>query len=231
MLKTKVFINNFNLLTWPKLMIEYMLRWDSVEIIIIDNNSTYPPLLDYYKKCPCEIIRLEKNIGYLAPWESGIIDQINDQYYVVTDPDLDISTVPLDCISYLQHGLDKHPEVLKAGLGLEYKGIPETTFTSLQIKHSIMRYSLSEYDCYDGFQSAPIATTFALYDKKRDRSKLHWCAAIMSKRPYVVKHIPYYMMSSPISEEYDYYIKTANRECSKTLSTLERRQILDEIYR
>ena len=44
-----IIINNRNLLTWPKAMVERISRYEGVgDIIIVDNGSTYEPLLDWY---------------------------------------------------------------------------------------------------------------------------------------------------------------------------------------
>ena len=56
-----VIINNRNLFTWPKAMVERIKEYDGVgEIIIVDNDSTYPPLLEWYATNPCRIERLNK---------------------------------------------------------------------------------------------------------------------------------------------------------------------------
>ena len=57
-------------------------------IYIIDNNSTYPPLLEYYNELPYNIFRLKSNLGYLALWKSGIYKKFKNQYYVYTDSDI-----------------------------------------------------------------------------------------------------------------------------------------------
>ena len=69
-----VIINNRNLFTWPKAMVERIKEYDGVgEIIIVDNDSTYPPLLEWYATNPCRIERLNKNIGVAAPWISEVV--------------------------------------------------------------------------------------------------------------------------------------------------------------
>jgi len=46
-----IIINNFNLVTWPKEMVNTILGWKKVQqIFIVDNNSNYFPTLDWYKQ-------------------------------------------------------------------------------------------------------------------------------------------------------------------------------------
>jgi glycosyltransferase involved in cell wall biosynthesis len=50
MLPFAVIINNRNRLTTTKNMVEHLLRLNpNQEIIILDNESTYQPLIDWYK--------------------------------------------------------------------------------------------------------------------------------------------------------------------------------------
>ena len=51
MIDIKVVINNRNRLTTTKNLVEHLLRLNPEEkIIIIDNKSSYQPLLDWYKE-------------------------------------------------------------------------------------------------------------------------------------------------------------------------------------
>lgn len=96
-----VVLNNRNLLTWPKAMVNKIQEFRSLaEILIIDNGSTYEPLLDWYVQLPHRVIRIE-NLGHVAPWVEEINNEIKTDFYVVSDPDLDISSVPNDCLEHL----------------------------------------------------------------------------------------------------------------------------------
>jgi hypothetical protein len=53
-------------------MVEYF-QSIYVEPIIVDNASTYPPLLSWYETNPCKVIRLSINCGHRAPWEQGCV--------------------------------------------------------------------------------------------------------------------------------------------------------------
>ena len=63
-----IVINNFNRLeTLLKLLHSLEVRGYK-NIYIIDNGSSYPPLLDYYRECPYTVYLLHKNVGHLAVW-------------------------------------------------------------------------------------------------------------------------------------------------------------------
>ncbi|HWA33283.1 MAG TPA: hypothetical protein VG737_04090, partial [Cyclobacteriaceae bacterium] len=56
-----IIINNFNRLTFPVLLIQFLEKCGYNKIVILDNYSTYPPLLEYYRTCPHEVIRSKRN--------------------------------------------------------------------------------------------------------------------------------------------------------------------------
>ena len=90
-------------------MLHDIQKFDNVgDIIIVDNNSTYEPLLEWYATNPCEVIRLNENMNQSAPWLIGIPFDRKYEYYVVTDPDLDLSNVPKDCLNVLKEKLEKY---------------------------------------------------------------------------------------------------------------------------
>ena len=116
-MKIPVIINNRNFVTWPKAMVEKIKEYDGVgEIIIVDNASTYPPLLEWYATNPCRIERLNNNVGVAAPWISGVVESLKGVPYVVTDPDLGLNDTPKDTLLYLLDKLNSL-QLDKVGLG------------------------------------------------------------------------------------------------------------------
>ncbi|MBL0314851.1 MAG: hypothetical protein IPP69_03390 [Flavobacteriales bacterium] len=63
-----VVINNRNRLTYPLMLIDWLEKAGMKKIIIIDNASTYPPLLEYYSALRTALFSLSENIGPLAIW-------------------------------------------------------------------------------------------------------------------------------------------------------------------
>src|SRR5688572_32308947 len=109
-----VFIIIKNRLTWPKAMCEF-LSSTGCDPILIDNDSDYPPLLEWYKSCPFKVHRLKENLGHLCLWKSGIIEEYPEQFYAVSDPDLDLSNIPHDYVEVLMKGFKLNPQVIKSG--------------------------------------------------------------------------------------------------------------------
>ena len=57
---------NFENLHTLKPMVDHLTRKGYANIIVLDNRSTYPPLLEYYATCPCTVVRLARNYGTRA---------------------------------------------------------------------------------------------------------------------------------------------------------------------
>jgi hypothetical protein len=197
----------YNRLTYPKRMAEF-LSDTGCEVILIDNNSTYQPLLDWYKKCPYRVYNLNQNLGHKAVWTSGIINKYSDEYYVVTDHDLDLSSIPNDYVEFLHKGFIDNPDIIKSGLSLKIDDLPVNDY-SKKVKEWEINYWTRPIDS-NGFYRSEVDTTFALYDRKREYSGFpegdSFFKAVRSPFPYTARHIPWYNTPDNISEEEMYYI-------------------------
>ena len=72
-----VIIISFNQLFYLNQLVNFLLKRGFSNIVIIDNNSTYPPLLDYFDSLSennnITIHKLSKNIGNLVFWKESEI--------------------------------------------------------------------------------------------------------------------------------------------------------------
>lgn len=212
MKKIPVIINNRDLLTWPKAMVEKIKTYDNVgEIIIIDNASTYKPLLDWYGTNPCTVIKVV-NIGHKAPWILGILDNLDCDYYVVTDPDLGIENTPTNTLTYLTENLDKY-NLQKLGLGLEWEPTPmNSPYFNHIFNYEKKRFNNSRIISNIHLDVA-IDTTFAIYRKS---SKDYFIGGACTGGEYRAKHYPWYLTEEDRNnnKEFMYYIKNASNSSS-----------------
>ena len=185
--KIPVIINNRDLLTWTRDMVSKIKTYDNVgEIIILDNASTYQPLLDWYKTEPCKII-YEKNLGHTGPWSSGLIKSLNSKYYVVTDPDLGLENTPKDTLTYLFDKLNSL-NLPKLGLGLKWEPTP---INSPYFDH-VMGYEKKRY--FDSrikndiFLDIAVDTIFALY-----KNQNYFIGGASTGGDYRAEHFPWYL--------------------------------------
>jgi hypothetical protein len=188
-------IITYNRLNLPKNMADFLFA-HKINPIFVDNNSDYPPLLEYYKTCEYDVIRLDQNYGYKVVWEQDILKKIGiTGNYIVTDPDLDLSGIPDDFLSVLEEGLMRYPQFDKCGFSLEINDLPKTSFNPVNWEVQFWQKPL------DGrYFEAPIDTTFALY-----KVPYHSYKALRTNRPYVCRHLPWYYFDfkdMPVDEQY-----------------------------
>jgi predicted O-methyltransferase YrrM len=204
-----VFINNFNRLTSTRDLASWIATLPGAEAIILDNASDWPPVLDWYERCPFEVRRLGGNLGHRAPWICGAVSGVRASHYVVTDADLSMSACPADVLAVLQDGLTRFPWATKAGVGLEIDDIP-AEYPSRELILDIERRYWSDRLNARFFRAA-IDTTFALYRAGEDPP----CGpALRSDRPYVARHLPWYVCPGRLDEEERNYLRTADTRFS-----------------
>ena len=169
-------------------------------IVLLDNASTYPPLLEYLAASPHEVRRLDRNEGARSLWNIGV----PNEWFVYTDPDLvPIADCPTDAVTHLREILDRHPEHDKAALGLHLDDVPPS-MPSLEWEHRLLEpwdgdpwLGEIEPGVFDSLND----TTFALY---RPGAPFE-LKAIRTGFPYQVRHVPWYRLDAPTAEE-AYYL-------------------------
>lgn len=203
-----IIINNRNRLTYLRELINWLEKNNYKKIIIIDNQSTYLPLLEFYNQTQYKVIRFNKNFGYLSLWKSSLFKLFKNEFYVYTDSDiLPINQCPSDFLSYFYQNLIKYEEIDKVGFGLKIDDI-----NSLNKKFIIKnekKFWTNKYKNSD-FYAAPIDTTFALY--KPYKYGGYWLNSLRSNYPYLAKHLPWY--KNNIDDEIKFYQKNINYKSS-----------------
>jgi Methyltransferase domain len=183
-------------------LVDYLERAGQNRIYLLDNDSAYPPLLEYLAHSPHEVVRLGRNAGRLSPWESNLFDELGiSGRFVFTDPDIvPDERCPLDAIDYFGEILDTYPEREKAGFGLRIDDIPDT----YKFKQEVVIWESQFWErrlaprVYD----APIDTTFALYHRPAPH---RFDRAVRTGFPYVARHTPWYFDDRSLPEDEAFY--------------------------
>jgi len=208
---TPIIINNFNRLEYLQQLICWLEDAGYKNIYIIDNNSTYPPLLEYYKQLSYTVFRLDQNKGQFALWETILFSRFSNDYYVYTDPDiLPAQNCPADVLSYFKALLQEYPLYKKAGFGLKIDDLPE----HYDLKEKVIEWEQAFWKTAltDNVYDALIDTTFALY---RPGAKGGADGpAIRTAGKYIARHLPWYEDSMNLSEETQYYLNSATAASS-----------------
>jgi hypothetical protein len=198
-----VFINCRDRLTPLLELLDYLERAGCERVYLLDNASTYPPLLEYYEGTPHTVIRLGENRGHKAFWESGLLDELGVRgRYVFSDPDtIPIEECPLDAIEYFGEVLERYPGYKKVGFGLKIDDLPD----HFRLKQDVIAWESRFWHrlIAPRLYEAPIDTTFALY-RGPEHAALD---AIRTGYPYLVRHTTWYLDSDNLPAEHRYYIE------------------------
>jgi hypothetical protein len=195
-----IFVTVRDRVTDLRQLVDWLERAGHERIVLLDNSSTYEPLIEYLKASPHDVRPLTANHGARCAW---IADQIPaGEWFVVTDPDiLPIEACPLDLIATLHHVLLEHHQFSKAGPGLYLDDIGPKDF--LNWEQSLVAIASDEFPNPRGRELAPgvfdslIDTTFALH---RPGTQFQY-DAIRTGYPCQARHLSWYREDNPTAED------------------------------
>ena len=204
-MKIPVFVIAFNNITYIKSTINQLIKLSVELIIIVDNNSTYEPLLKYYEdnNGKFTVVRMNKNYGHMVV--TNCFYDILPNVFAITDPDLEFNeNLPKDFLDQL-YRLTEQYSMAKVGFALD---ISEPHLLNDQLKY--MGYSIIQWEsrfwkdrvCNTKYElySADIDTTFAVYNKK-----YNWSRCMRVAKNFTAKHLPWYIEHKLPDDELTYY--------------------------
>lgn len=209
-------IPNFNQLTYLKNLINWW-KWYYPEnpVYVIDNNSDYVPLKEYYSQNAFTLYQSENNFIENL---NGVLEVRKFEYYVISDPDImpHPATLP-NFLEIFKHAID-HYGFHHAGFDLITEDIPDWNPKQKWIQGDeimlkgnpvVINYDGRDYNGY----KAPLDTTFCLF--KRDNGG--WSAPMSAEnwtnslRLFKAFHLPWYLKKENLNEEMKHYFATCKR--------------------
>lgn len=206
-----VFIICFERVNDLSLLVKKLEKLGLKKIVFIDNNSSYPPLINYLSSTPYQVIELGRNVGHTSPWSLGVIRSLAPKdYYIVTDPDV----LPTDeCImaNPVERMIAVHKKYryyFKVGLSLKINDLPD----HYPLKKEVIQWESQFWidSLEDGVFAASVDTTFALYKPATYTYLLG--PSIRLGDPFSARHMPWYSNPSDSTEEDSFYKNRANSE-------------------
>jgi len=207
-----IVINNFNRYDKLLLLISGLEKRGYRNIWIIDNDSTYPPLLEWYESCPYKVVKLHENVGHLSIFKTGLHKHFRSSYFAYTDSDLEIcEECPDDFMETFVRLLQNDPRAVKVGFSLRIDDLPDHYSKKQDVVNWESQFWKKCVDSINGAKvyKAPIDTTFAVYKpwfkgghvRFKDRN-------LRVGPPYSMRHLPWYLDEDDMSEEDRYYLST-----------------------
>mgnify|MGYP000408484432 CR=1 FL=1 len=210
---TPILINTRDRVEPLKGLIAWLEKGGYTNIAFVDNDSTYPELLEFFEQTPYQVIQLGRNGLHKAPWESFAVRFIaKGGPYVVSDPDiLPTPLTPTDTIRHLGKVLNRFPAFNKAGVALSIQDIPD----SYQMRESVIEWERRFWDesllIAPDIYAADVDTTLALY---RGGTPWFLSPSIRVAGKYTMRHEPWYQNLDKPSNDMMYYRTRASHEVS-----------------
>ena len=183
-------------------LLSYLERAGCQRVFLVDNDSSYSPLLEFFATTPHPVIRLGGNLGHQALWEGGVLAQLGiNGSFLISDPDVvPIEECPLDAIDYLQEILAAYPDRNKAGLGLRIDDLPP----HYRFRDEVVLWEgqFWERTLAPRLYDAPIDTAFALLRHPGARG-IDGC--VRTGYPYLARHTDWYQDTEHPTDEERYY--------------------------
>jgi hypothetical protein len=205
-----ILINSFNRLQCLRSLVDWLENAGYANIIIIDNASSFPPLLAYLerleRKKRATIVRLGANCGHLAIWQQGLLQRLGiDSEYVYTDPDVvPAEFCPPDVLGFFREILDEEDDIATIGFGLRLDDIPDHATHKAQVLAWESQFWLAP--AAPGLFLAPIDTTFALYRPLGAHSLGQ--PSLRTGWPYLASHVGWMIDHQNPSEEDIFYFRS-----------------------
>lgn len=226
--KIKCFIISFNRLTFLKAQVEFLSKFPELEIIIVDNHSTYPPLLEYLHELEgygtgtsgVQVIHVPTNRGHRVVWDLHLSkDLASDVPYLVTD--CDVIPERHDFLDLLKSGLELFQNANKVGLGLRINDIPHgVPFRSEIIGHenNLLRHNTQDVR----YARMAVDTTMAIYragyhypsvwgyeSDSNEYRVLEGVKSIRTTYPWTARHMSWYLTIEDIkTDENQFYLNS-----------------------
>ncbi len=200
--KIPVIINNRNRYTYMLKLISWLESNGMSNIFILDNDSTYPPLLDYYNTTTHKVIRTDRNGGPFAIWNTKEFNELIRDYYIYTDADVvPDESANFKSIQLMYERLKDDLTIDKIGLALRIDNLPD----HYKLKKDVIDWESQFWkDTLDNnFFRAKVDTTFALYAPFAKGGGE--CKALRTNFPHVALHMPWYENSVNPHPEDEYY--------------------------
>lgn len=199
-------------------------KFTKSNFIIVDNASTTQPTLDILEKLinkPRVILhRFTDNGSPRRIFFEPSLYKYTKNPYIITDPDLDLSTLPNNTIDTLMKIAMKY-KTFKVGLAIDISQ-KDDLFSYVYENEKIFwtnKINDSNYELYN----AQIDTTFCLIcNLITTENKDFWQNNIRVAGPYTIKHLPFHKsyIDSLEDEKFNEYFNNNDREISSNTSEI-----------
>jgi len=199
------------------------------EIIIIDHNSTYSPMLDYLK-----MLQVERNISvhHLSgdiSWQKALsvcADIVEDylqhhpkvKYFIVSDPDIALLRTKPDILLFYAGILESCPNLTTVGPHLQISDLPADYKSSSKLSVASRQHhfwkKVPHMATWNGIgyhvAENDIDTTFSMR-RRGTRFQRQQRPSVRTYAPYSAVHLDWYLNSSNLPDDKIWYLNRAQK--------------------
>ncbi|MCK9597697.1 MAG: hypothetical protein M0R06_01575 [Sphaerochaeta sp.] len=215
-----IFIISFNRCTVLKTLVDRLIELEQDRLVVIDNASTYEPLIDYYRKeagRSFTLMKMPRNYGHNVVGRLYKDPDFFKKYelgktnYIYTDCDVvPVNECPVDFVDTFDRILSKYHRAEKVGFSLKITDLPDT----FEAKERLIRWEskfwldgLFDEELRVQLYRAPLDTTFSY---QRKNTPPGWSdKSIRTGPPFMARHLPWYIDTNNLTEEDLYYTRVA----------------------
>lgn len=211
-----VIIINYNQLSDLKKLLAFLLSRRFRNIVIIDNHSDYPPLLEYYREIEDRVTveRMPENYGHMVFFENrGLQEKYGKGFFVLTDADIIPNpSLPENFMYTLLDILHTYfRNVTKVGFALDLETVPD----AYPMKEKVIGWEQQFWsaEVEKNLYKANVDTTFALYKPGYPRcfNTLSFLKALRVAGNFTSQHGGWYIDPEHFTEENLHYIKSVGK--------------------
>ncbi len=195
-------------------------------IIVIDNQSTYPPLMEWYAKGEVDVFHNNLTENSCHAFRDLVLQghpkftNIVSDWYVFNDSDIiPLDDVPENFIEDLKNYAIKHNKT-KVGMFIKIDDL-DMTYPLNKWVHSYESIYWTNPIVDNGIElyPHPIDTTFAIH---APNTLPTWSNNTLRVGvPYIVKHTPFYYNPEDLPDDEKYYLQHMNKKSSNWSSKVE----------
>lgn len=215
-----IIIPTHNNPTYVKNSVDFYHSIGHENILLIDNNSSYLPMIDYLHSISNEVsVVMQKiNFGPRQFYDDRSIYALLPEYFILTDPDLRFSNkFPTNFVDILIE-LHNMFNVFKIGSALnldikepnvldEQYSISGNPITIRDIENNYYQNCIGSYEG-DNIWLAPIDTTFALY--KKGEKENSFMDSLRIDNRFLADHFGWFNPTPMTDDEYLFYTNNLN---------------------
>lgn len=231
-----VIIPTFNNPEYLQMMVEQLESYGLHQIIIVDNWSTHPKMVELLDRYAVDYIVVKKftNDGPTEFYRNPQFFAWLPEKFIITDPDIGLNpNLPNEFVEILEEVSEQY-SCMRVGfaLDIEMPGISHnmhdimfhtTGLTMYQWEDRFWQEKVGETRLGDPIYSAPIDTTFCYINKKYDVGD-YYNPSVRIAGNFTAQHYGWYNEPPISNEELEYYLAHIPGHWSETGNAIKRKR-------